>query len=168
MRYKFCPECGRMLVDRKAGDEGNVPYCETCEKYWFDTFASCVIIMVVNDEDEVALLTQSYLSSEYKSFVAGYITPGETAEETAVREVKEEIGVDIERLDYEGTHWFAAREQLMHGYVGYAKKCELVLSEEVDEAEWVPVKDAQPLMFPDTPDNVMHHLYRKYLKDTGR
>ena len=98
MRYKFCPECGTKLIDKIAGDEGNVPFCTICNRYWFDSFNSCSIIMVVNEQDEIALLTQKYLSDKYKSFVSGYITPGETAEETAIREVREEIGIRIPQL----------------------------------------------------------------------
>ena len=74
------------------------------------------------------------------SFVAGYITPGETAEETALREVQEEIGVTLDSLKYAGTYWFGKNELLMHGFIGRAKKCELILSQEVDSAQWVPAE----------------------------
>lgn len=33
MHYKFCPECGAKLVDRQAGDDGQVPYCTACGQY---------------------------------------------------------------------------------------------------------------------------------------
>ncbi|MCM1332600.1 MAG: NUDIX domain-containing protein [Bacteroides sp.] len=164
MHYKYCPECGAELMDRQAGDDGNVPYCESCGKYWFDSFASCVIVMVVNELDEIALLRQEYISSRHYTFVAGYITPGESAEETAVREVKEELGLEIEKLEYAGTHWFAKREQLMHAYIGYVKKDRFKLSSEVDEALWVPFSEAPSKMFPDSPGNTQHILYRKYLE----
>ena len=89
MRYKYCPECGAKLNKRQAGDDGLVPYCDNCKRYWFDSFSSCVIVMVVNELHEIALLKQSYISDQYETFVAGYITPGENAEEAATREVKE-------------------------------------------------------------------------------
>lgn len=37
-----------------------------------------------------------------------------TYEETAVREVKEELGLDIEKLSYAGTMWFGEKDMLMH------------------------------------------------------
>ena len=168
MHYKYCPECGEKLNGKPAGDEGLVPFCEKCGKFWFDTFASCVIILVANEENEIALLQQGYLSNEYRSFVSGYIKPGDNAEDTARREVQEEIGLELERLDYAGTYWFAMREQLMHGFIGYAKKKELVLSQEVDRAEWVPYDKAPMLMFPDMPGNAMHPIHRQYLKSIGK
>lgn len=167
MHYKYCPQCGAALIDKSAGDDGDVPYCEECGKYWFDSFASCVIVMVVNEFDEIALLRQEYISDQYCTFVAGYITPGENAEQTAFREVKEELGLDVERLDYAGTHWFAKREQLMHAYMGYVKKNRFNLSVEVDAAFWVPAAEAPSMMFPDAPGNTQHILYRKYLDGRG-
>lgn len=163
MHYKFCPECGSKLIDKPAGDEGNVPFCVDCNRYWFDSFGSCSIVMVVNELDEVALLTQNYLSSKYKTFVSGYIIPGESAEETAIREVQEEIGVTVERLESAGTYWFGAKELLMHGFIGYAPKCDLVRSQEVDEAVWVPAPQVGGLIFPDSPGNAAFAIYKKYM-----
>lgn len=164
MHYKYCPECGSKLTDKKAGDDGNVPYCELCRKYWFDSFGSCVIVLVANEYNEIALLKQNYMSTEYMSFVSGYITPWETAEDTAMREVKEELGIEIERIEYAGTHWFGTKDLLMHGFIGYAKKQDFVLSDEVDMAIWVPALEIVDKIFPEQPGNSMYPLYRQYLR----
>ena len=164
MRYDYCPKCGARLTLRQAGDDGAVPYCPVCARYWFDTFESCAIVMVVNEFDEIAMLRQSYLSDQYETFVAGYIVPGETAEQTAVREVQEELGLTIERLEYAGTHWFARREQLMHAYIGFVRKGPFVLSAEVEQASWVALDEAPAHMFPDRPGNTQHILYRRFLQ----
>lgn len=163
MRYEYCPVCGSKLIQKNAGDDGAVPYCMNCGRYWFDSFSSCVIVMVVNEDEEIAMLTQNYLSTEYKTFVSGFIKPGETAEETAFREVDEELGLKLYRLEYEGTYWFDERDQLMHAYIGCTKGKEFRLSGEVDAAEWISWKDAPDEMFPDRPGNTQHILYRKYI-----
>lgn len=167
MRYKFCPECGAKLTSKKAGDDGFVPFCEPCGKYWFDSFASCVIVLTYNEFDEVVLARQGYLSDKYATFTSGYMTPGETAEETALREVQEELGITLQQLTYAGTYWFGAKDMLMHGFIGYAPKCELTLSEEVDSAQWVPALEAPKTMFPDGPGNAAYGIYREYLKMRG-
>lgn len=41
-----------------------------------------------------------------------------------------------------GTYWFGKKDMLMIGFIAEAKKRELVLSGEVDEAVWVPVSQA--------------------------
>lgn len=163
MHYKFCPDCGNKLTNRPAGDDGEVPYCDKCQRYWFDTFASCVIIMVVNEFHEIAMLRQSYISNEYETFVAGFITPGESAEQAAIREVKEELGLDVDQLEYAGTHWFAKRDQLMHAFIGYVKKAIFNLSSEVDSASWVALDKVPTRMFPDRPGNTQHILYHQYI-----
>lgn len=165
MRYRYCPQCGAKLTEKPAGDDGNVPFCVQCNKLWFDSFASCSIVLVANEYHEIALLRQSYMSDKYTSFVSGYITPGETAEETAIREVKEEIGVTLESMEYVGTYWFEKTECLMHGYIGKAKKCELVLSSEVDSAEWTKAEEVVRTLFPDAPGNAAFALYKKYMED---
>lgn len=163
MRYQYCPLCGTKLTNKTAGDDGTVPFCRKCNQLWFDTFASCSIVLVANEYNEIALLRQGYMSDRYTSFVSGYITPGESAEETAVREVKEEIGVTLNTLEYAGTYWFAKKELLMHGFIGRTKKCNLVLSQEVDSAAWTPAKEVVKTLFPDAPGNAAFAIYRKFM-----
>lgn len=168
MRYRYCPQCGKKLIERAAGDDGPVPYCKGCEKYWFDSFASCVIVMIVNEFEEIVLLQQSYMSGEYRNFVSGYMIPGENAEEAALREVKEEVGLDLVRLESSGTWWFEEGDMLMHGFIGYAQKQDMILSEEVDAAEWVPIDKAPGLMYPDSPGNAQYGTYRVYLEKNAQ
>ncbi|MBQ3379764.1 MAG: NUDIX domain-containing protein [Clostridia bacterium] len=168
MHYNYCPICGTKLKDKKAGDDGAVPYCYSCSKYWFDGFSSAAIVLVANEYGEMAMLRQGYISHEYWTYVAGYMKPGESAEETAVREVYEELGLKIERLEYGGTHWFPMGDQLMHGFIGFTKKKDFTLSSEVDEAVWVPASDAPKLMFPEVPGNTQYPLYRQYMKMTQK
>ena len=164
MHYRFCPDCGVKLTDKMAGDDGLVPFCETCNKYWFDTFPSCVIVLIVNEYNELVLLRQGYISDRYASFVSGYMSPGETAEEAVVREVREEIGIELERMEYAGTYWFGMKGVLMIGFIAFAKKCEMVLSSEVDSASWVPVEDALQYMFPPALGNASYGIYVKYIE----
>ncbi len=167
MHYQYCPLCAEKLIDRRAGDDGNVPFCVSCDRYWFDSFSTCVIILVANEYNEIALLRQGYLSDKHASFVSGYITPGENAETTALREVKEELGLDLEEIHYAGSYWFGRKELLMIGFIGFAKKSDFILSSEVDSAQWVPAMEAPQTMFPDRPGNAMHPLYRQFLEMRG-
>ncbi len=53
---------------------------------------SCGAI-IVNDKSQVLLVKQTL---GHYSFPKGHVEPGETEEETAIREVKEETNIDIE------------------------------------------------------------------------
>ena len=76
-------------------------------------------------------------------------SPGETAEEAARREIKEETGLDIEALELAGTWWFARKGLLMIGFLARASAGQdLKLSVEVDSAEWQPAEKALTMVHP--------------------
>ena len=143
MRFKFCQQCGKELVLREIGDEGLVPYCNSCERPWFDMFSACVICLLWADKNKFALLKQNYLSRGHHVCVSGYVTPGETAEQAAAREVKEEIGLDAERVDYLGSWFYDKRDQLMLGFAVKIPQEKFSLSCEVDDAEWFDLEGAK-------------------------
>lgn len=142
MRFKYCPTCGTEAIQKEIGDEGMMPYCNQCKIPLWDMFSTCIICAVVNEQREVALLRQNYVSANQYVCVAGYIKMGESAEETACREVKEEIGQEVEKLTFIQSYPFMKKEMLMLGYKATVKKHELSLSGEVDSAEWVKFEDA--------------------------
>lgn len=164
MHYQHCPTCGRRLTEQAAHDDGLVPYCESCRRYWFDSFSTCVISLVANEYNEIAMLRQSYLSPSHWNYVSGYITPGETAEAAARREIREELGLRVHELRFAGSYWFAPRELLMLGFIARARKAPFVLSAEVDAAEWVPFPDAPRRMHPESAGSCQQPIYRRFLE----
>lgn len=162
MRFKYCPECGAPLGSRILGDEGSVPYCESCGRPYFDMFSSCVITLVVNEYSEALLLRQGYISDKYYNLVSGYISPGESAEEAAEREVLEETGVRINSLDFAGTYWFAKKDMLMIGFIARADKSDIMPSGEVDSAGWYAADKAIDMVHPK--GSVSHALVKLYLE----
>ena len=142
MRFTYCPHCGNELIKKEIGDEGLVPFCEKCSVPLWDMFTTCIITAVVNEYDEVALLKQSYLTSASYVCVAGHMKIGEAAEETVVREVKEELGLDVERLNFVKTYPYEQKEMLMLGYKAEVKKADFVYSQEVDSAKWFSFDEA--------------------------
>ena len=163
MRFTYCPDCGKKLTLRELGDEGPVPWCAGCDRPWFDMFSSAAIVLVVNDEGKVALLNQNYISTTYRNLVSGYMKPGESAEECAMREVEEEIGLRMYRLDLKFTRWFAKAQVLMVGFIGYTHDTDLKLSVEVDAAGWFDPAEARPLVHPKETGSVSGLLVDLYL-----
>lgn len=142
MRFTYCPHCGDKLIKKEIGDEGLIPFCEKCSIPLWDMFTTCIITAVVNEENEVALIKQSYLTTETYVCVAGHMKIGESAEETVIREVKEEIGLDVDELKFVKTYPFEKKEMLMLGFMAKAKKADFVLSQEVDTAKWFKFDEA--------------------------
>ncbi len=167
MRFQYCPQCGAKLELKSIGDEGPVPFCDACSRPWFDMFSSCTITLVVNEENEALLLTQNYISTQNCTLVSGYIKPGERAEETARREVKEETGIDVDSLELVGTYWFGPKDLLMIGFFARAQKQALTPSVEVDAARWVPVEEAIR-MVSQADFSTARRLVTLYLERMGR
>ena len=126
--------------------EGMIPFCENCNIPLWDMFTTSIIAAVVNEYDEVALLRQSYVSSANYVCVAGIMKIGESAEETVIREVKEEIGQDVETLQFISSYPYEKKEMLMLGYKASVKKQEFKLSGEVETVEWVKFDKALSML----------------------
>ena len=146
MHYIYCPHCGNKLISKEIGDEGLIPYCTNCDMPLWDTFTTSIIVAVVNEKNEIALLKQNYVSETKYVLVAGIMKIGESAEETAIREIEEEIGQKVNSLEFIKTYSYDKKEMLMIGFKANVTKAELNLSKEVDAAEWVELNKALALL----------------------
>ena len=162
MHFTFCPHCGAKLGSVPFGDDGRVPWCQACHKPFFDIFPVVAITMVVNEEEEVALLKPKYMSEQYYNFVSGYVQPGEAAELCAAREVQEEIGVQVRDVHFVCSHWESEQQMLLLGFVARATKGDFTLSEEINAAKWVPAAEALNLVYPE--GKITHTLLAQYLQ----
>ena len=146
MKFTYCPFCGRKLEQREIGDEGLIPFCTSCNVPLWDMFTTSIITACVNQYDEVALIRQDYVSTANYVCVAGIMKLGESAEETVVREVKEELGLDVKSLTYIKSYPYDKKEMLMLGYMAVVEKADFKLSGEVDSARWVKFDEALGLL----------------------
>ena len=146
MKFKYCPRCGEKLILQEIGDEGLVPYCNSCNKRYLEVPKISVIVVVLNEEDEVALLRHYYVSKTNWVLVAGYVKSGENAEETVYREVNEETGVSVNGCKYITSYYYDKKDLLLLGYVAHVEKSEFNISKEVNEAKWFSIEEANRLL----------------------
>lgn len=142
MHFTYCPYCGEKSIQKEIGDEGLIPFCSNCSIPLWDMFSTCIICAVVNENQEIALLRQNYVSENSYVCVAGVMKFGESAEETVVREIKEELGLDVKQLQYIRSYPYEKKEMLMLGYKAVVRKDEFRLSGEVDSAKWFKFDEA--------------------------
>ncbi len=141
MRHTFCPDCGQRLTARPIGDEGLVPWCEGCNRPWFDSFSTCIIAAVINGDGEV-LLQREARRPEREVLVAGYIKPGESAEDAARREIAEETGLTATALQYVASYSHMDGNMLMLGYAARAEGAACPASDEVVSSRWCSPEEA--------------------------
>lgn len=141
MRYTHCPDCGHTLTARALGDEGLVPWCDVCSRPWFDSFSTCIIAAVMNERGEVLLQRESR-RPEMEVLVAGYIKPGESAEDAARREIAEESGLTATKLRYMGSWPHGGGDRLMLGFCALAGGEAKPDSSEVVSSRWATLDEA--------------------------
>ena len=69
--------------------------------------------------------------------LAGFVEPGETLEEAVVREVREEVGIDVGGVRYFASQAWPFPSQLMVGFTAEWRSGEIVIEQsEILEAAW--------------------------------
>ncbi|MFY9394505.1 MAG: NUDIX domain-containing protein [Halanaerobiales bacterium] len=145
MEFKYCTICGEKLIGKEIGDEGILPYCQSCQQPYFSIFNVSVLVAVMKD-DKVLLIKQNYVSQNNWVLVAGYIQKGETAEETVFREVEEETGLKARECKYIESYFHVKNEMLMLGFLVSVDDDRCVPGKEVDEINWFNINEAVDLI----------------------
>jgi NAD+ diphosphatase len=145
MIFKYCPQCGIKLDKKEIGDEGLVPFCAPCNRGWFSFSYPCVICLVA-DENNNIILTKATADSEYCGLVAGFVKAGETIEDTAKREIEEEVGLEAIEINFMKSYYFEKDDRLMFGFVCKAKHSHLNISKELYSAKWHSASEAPNFM----------------------
>lgn len=140
----FCYECGTKLISKDCGgDEGIMPFCIKCSKFRFPVFNAAIITTVFDKSKSKVVLLQQYGKKD-NILLAGYITKGETAEHALIREVKEEIGLEVINYRYIESVYSKKSNTLMIGYMCIVKDDKIVdISTEVDKAGWFLLNEAK-------------------------
>lgn len=142
MDLNFCTGCGKPLMYKSIGDEGEQKYCSACNKFYFDNPASCVLVAIINENNQVLLLKQNHISTKNYTLCSGYLKRGDTLEETVAREVLEETGQRVFSCEYVQSYYFAPKNLIMTGFIAYVKESEFGNSNEVDGLMWVDLDKA--------------------------
>jgi NAD+ diphosphatase len=95
-RHRFCPACGKPTVPQEGGTWRKCPACSAEHFPRTDP----VVIMVAWRGDRCILGRQKAWAPGFYSALAGFIDQGETIEEAVRREVKEEVGLDVDEVVY--------------------------------------------------------------------
>jgi NAD+ diphosphatase len=147
---KHCIECGTKLVEKELDHEGLVPFCPTCDTFRFPIFNTAVSTVIMNKERSKILFIQQYGRPGY-ILTAGYVNKGETAEETLIREVKEEIGVNVTDFVYNKSFYWERSNTLIFNYISVVDSEDLSgTNHEIDVATWFPVDEAAANVKPDS------------------
>ncbi|GGL30694.1 NAD(+) diphosphatase [Phycicoccus endophyticus] len=132
--HRFCPRCGGRTVPVLAGW---VRRCPADGSDHYPRTDVAVIMAVVDDDDRLLLARGRGFRSGGMSVLAGFVEPGETLAAAVVREVGEEVGVEVEEVTYLGDQPWPFPSSLMVGFRARARSTALRLQEdEIAAARW--------------------------------
>jgi NAD+ diphosphatase len=133
-----CPRCGAE-TERIDGEWGR--RCPRCRYEHYPHLYPAVIVLI-HDGDRVLLTRKRGWEPGRYALVAGFVDNGESLEAAVRREVKEEVGVEVDDIRYVGSQNWPFPSQLMVGFVArYAGGEVAVDHEELEDARWFPRND---------------------------
>lgn len=94
--YKFCPKCGKNLVNRFLKQEQTERLvCENCDFIFYMNPVPAVAVILMQNLKIVLVRRKFEPRKGLWSLPAGFMEFDETTEQTAIREAKEETNLDI-------------------------------------------------------------------------
>ncbi|QPL06005.1 MULTISPECIES: NAD(+) diphosphatase [Actinomyces] len=111
--HHYCPACGARTVQAEAGWAQR---CTGCGRMSFPRTDPAVIMSVTDEQDRIILVHGSTWEAGRYSTIAGFIEAGESAEAAVVREVAEETGLRVSRVEQVATQPWPFPRSLMLGY----------------------------------------------------
>jgi NAD+ diphosphatase len=133
--HRFCGRCSHPTEDKT--DE-RAKHCPACGLINYPRLSPAVIVAVVKGDRLLLARNRSFKGSFY-SVLAGFVEPGETLEACVRREIREEVGLEVDNIRYFGSQPWPFPNSLMTGFVAdYAEGQIQVDNAELVEADWFP------------------------------
>ena len=139
--------CGRCATPTELAPGERAMKCPKCGLLAFPRLAPAMITLVTRGEgeDQEALLAHGVqFRGPMYSCLAGFVEPGESLEGAVVREVREEVGIDVDNVRYWGSQPWPFPHSLMLGFHANYAGGEIVCEpSEILDANWYR-RDALP------------------------
>ncbi len=96
--FIHCPCCGKATL----GPETEKSFsCSSCQFVLFLNCAAAGIAVIVNEKNQLLVTQRKHDPAKGSlDLPGGFAEPGESIEQSLIREVKEELDLDITRLEY--------------------------------------------------------------------
>jgi len=168
-RHRFCSACG--LPTQMAG-AGWRRECGNCGASHFPRTDPVVIMLVVQGE-ECLLGRQPRFPKGMYSALAGFLEPGETIENAVRREIFEESGIHVGRVNYHASQPWPFPSSLMIGCIAEATSKAVTMDKaELEDCRWFHRTELRRMFAADHPEGlsapqpiaIAHLLMRDWLE----
>jgi NAD+ diphosphatase len=134
-KHPRCSLCGGPTVVVLAGA---VRRCPADQSEHYPRTDSAIIVLIKNDKDQLLLGRQKVWPKYRFSTFAGFVEPGESFEHCVIREVREEAGVELTKINYLGSQPWPFPASLMIAFEAITNTPELARpdGDEIEEIRW--------------------------------
>ena len=159
--HRFCGRCATP-TEPVAGERAM--RCPSCSLLAYPRISPAIIVLVRRG-DEALLARGTRFPLPFYSTLAGFVEVGESLEETVAREVREEVGVEVDRIRYFGSQPWPFPHSLMIGYTAEWVRGEITPNPaEIVDAQWFRA-DALPTIPPRL--SIARRLIDAWLEETS-
>jgi len=138
---RFCGTCGTENTDVPKEAQRLCPKCGRTE---FPRICPAVIVAITDDENRILLAHNKRFKTGTYSHISGFNEAGETLEETVVREIREEVNIEVKDIAYVKSQPWPFPNSLMVGFKArYSSGTIKPDGEEIEDAKWF-TKDTLP------------------------
>lgn len=131
--HQFCGRCG---APTEPSPSERAKRCPACGLLSFPRLSPAVIVLVENG-DNVLLARHTRTTDGTYALLAGFVEPGEPLEEAVRREIREEAGIEVDRITYFGSQPWPFPHSLMIGFMAHYAGGEITVDGiEIADARW--------------------------------
>lgn len=145
MEHRFCPSCAAPLEDRDVAGRRRRACSASCGYVLYENPLP-VVAALVELEGDVILVRNHGWPESWFGLISGFLEKGETPTEGALRELREETGLEGEIVSLIGVYPFEQMNQVILAYHVRARG-EVVPSAEIAAVKRVPVDSLRPWPF---------------------
>jgi NAD+ diphosphatase len=134
--HRFCGSCGQPT--RQVPGE-RAMFCAKCDLRAYPRISPSMIVLLTRGDEILLARSPRFVTGVY-STLAGFAEPGESAEQCLVREVREEVGLEVRNIQYMGSQCWPFPHSMMLGFHAEYASGEIVpQADEIEDAQWFAV-----------------------------
>jgi NAD+ diphosphatase len=139
--FTYCPACTALLNEQDVQGETRRACSKRCGFVLYDN-PTPVVAAVVEHEHKVVLARNRSWPMAFYGLISGFLERGETPEQCALREVKEELGLMGDRALLIGAYAFPQMNQIIIAYHVEARG-KVTLGDELTDYRSVALSECQ-------------------------
>jgi NAD+ diphosphatase len=140
--YQYCSRCGtptQLRTDERSRS------CPSCGLTSYPPVSPAIMILVTHQGKMLLARKAAFPKGRY-SALAGFVEPGETLEDTVIRETREEVGVEVKNIRYFGSQPWPFPHSLMVGFTAQYASGEIRIEpNELEDAKFFSPDEIPPV-----------------------